>query len=349
MTSELKTTIEQIDPAKPFEVSTPETAMALFKPVTEELGVTEIQGYRKLTLEINGFEKVKACRILAKKARCAVTNRQKELTEGAKVYTNNVNNAAKKIIGLIEPVETYLEGEEEKHRLILVEAEKKEAEKKAKVLQERCDRLAKVGCQAGNLVALGNMTDELFEWHLKDQAVKEAERVEDARVKAEQQQKEDAEKAARIALEQAEREAAVRKRQEELRAEAARLKSENERLKAVAPIAPSSPAEEEEAFELNDSKDEEIDEFDPSAAPSISPTSFRPIPEPLQHQQQQKPPEKPPEKPLEIQQAQPQQKQCIIERLNYAETLARANHKEGIADLLQDARLEIVRLRSITD
>lgn len=332
MTSELKTTIEQIDPAKPFEVSTPETAMALFKPVTEELGVTEIQKYKALTLEVNGFEKVKACRILAKKARCAVTNRQKELTEGAKVYTNNVNYAAKKIIGLIEPVETYLEGEEEKHRLILVEQEKKEAEKKAKVLQDRCDRLAKVGCQAGNLVALGNMTDELFEWHLKDQAEKEAQRVEAAKVKAEE--------------ERIERE----KQKEKERAEAARLAAENEsllRMKTVAPVVPSSPAEEEEDFELNDSEDEEIDDFDPSAAPSISPTSFRPIPEPVQPVQQQKPPEKPPE--IQQPKPQPQQKQCIIERLNYAENIARANHKEGIADLLQDARLEIVRLRIIID
>lgn len=367
MTSELKTTIEQIDPAKPFEVSTPETAMELFKPVTEELRVIEIQGYRKLTLEVNGFEKVKACRILAKKARCAVTNRQKELTEGAKIYQNNVNYAAKKIIGLIEPVETYLEGEEEKHRLILVEQEKKEAEKKAKVLQDRCDRLAKAGCQAGNLVALGNMTDELFEWHLKDQAEKEAERVEAARVKAEQQQKEDAEKAARIAAEQAEREAAVRKRQEELRAEAARLAAENERLKAeaaavvaaVAPVAPSSPAEEEEDFELDcgsypnvdwgtgDSihvEAEIIQEIHQEPFPS---PAFRPIPEPVQPVQQQKPPEKPPE--FQQPKPQPQQKQCIIERLNYAENIARANHKEGIADLLQDARLEIVRLRIIID
>jgi hypothetical protein len=265
--AELKTTIEQIDPAKPFEVSTPETAMALFQPVTEELGLTTIQEYKNLTLEVNGFEKVKACRILAKKARCAVTNRQKQLTEGAKVYTNNVNNAAKKIIGLIEPVETYLEGEEEKHQKILAEQEKKEAEKKALVLQDRCDRLAKAGCQAGNLIALGNMTDELFDWHLKDQAEKEAARVEAARVKAEEQQREDAERVARIAAEQAEREEAVRKRQEELRAEAARLAAENERLIKIEPDESvvvkrggppfpvvetySSPAENEEDFEFD--------------------------------------------------------------------------------------------------
>jgi len=260
MTSELKTTIEQINPAEPFEVSTPETAMALFQPVTEELGVTEIQEYKNLTLEINGFEKVKACRILTKKARCAVTNRQKQLTEGAKVYTNNVNNAAKKIIGLIEPVETYLEGEEEKHQKILAEAEKKEQERKAKILQERCDRLAKAGCQAGNLVALGNMTDELFEWHLKDQAEKEVARVEAARVKAEEER-------IQREKEQAEREEAVSKRQEELRAEAAKLAADNEKLIKIEPDesvivkrggppfpvveTSSSPAEKEEDFELD--------------------------------------------------------------------------------------------------
>ncbi len=282
MTSELKTTIEQINPAEPFEVSTPETAMKLFRPVTEEINVAEIQGYKKLTLEVNGFEKVKACRILAKKARCAVTNRQKQLTEGAKVYTNNVNNAAKKIIGLIEPVETYLEGEEEKHYLVLAEQEKAEQERKAKVLQERCDRLAKAGCQAGNLTALGNMTDELFEWHLKDQAEKEAARVEAARVKAEEER-------IQREKEQAEREEAVRKRQEELRAEAARLAAENEKLIKIEPDesvivkrggppfpvveTSSSPAEKEEDFEFDLDGPEEFPAIDWGTGDSIHATA----------------------------------------------------------------------------
>lgn len=383
MTSELKTTIEQINPAEPFEVSTPETAMKLFRPVTEEINVAEIQGYKKLTLDVNGFEKVKACRILAKKARCAVTNRQKELSDGAKIYINNVNYAAKKIIGLIEPVETYLEGEEEKHQKILAEAEKKEAEKKALVLQERCDRLAKAGCQAGNLTALGNMTDELFEWHLKDQAEKEAARVEAARVKAEEER-------IQREKEQAEREEAVRKRQEELRAEADRLAAENQRLAQEASqkatfekiLVPSSPAEEEEDFELENG---EVDEFDPPwPVEDSSPSSLKihkyqgvdwgtgdsihaeveivqeihqePFPKPvfLQPVQQQ-----PHARDISNEAAVPanriqygrnmqffpKHEQCLIDRLIQAETIARANDKVGIADLMKDARGEITRLR----
>ena len=321
-------TIEQIDPSKPFEVSTPETAMKLFNPVTAELGITKIQEFKSLTLEINGIEKVSASRKLAKKARCAVTNRQKELVEGAKRFQKDVDGAAKKIIGLIEPVETYLEGEEAKHEKILEEERKKEEAKKAAILQDRCDRLAKAGIPAGNLIALGNMTDELFEWHYKEQA----EKAETARVKAEEEriQREN---------EQKEREEALRKQQAELKAQREQLAAEEERLRQIefnrVKAAPSSPADEEDVFEL---KDDEPDEFDPSAAPSISPTSFRPIPEPAKIA---------PEPVIPSGRNQVFFPADIVDQLSQAEAIARANKKDGIANLMRAAKFEIVRLREL--
>jgi hypothetical protein len=321
-------TIEKIDPSKPFEVSTPAMAMKLFEPITVELGIAKIQEFKGLTLEINGIDKVKASRILAKKARCAVTNRQKELVEGAKKFQKDVDGAAKKIIGLIEPVETYLEGEEAKHAKILEEERKKEEAKKAAILQERCDRLAKAGIPAGNLIALGNMTDELFEWHLKDQT----EKAEAARVKAEEER-------IQREKEQKEREEALRKQQEELKAERERLAAEEERLKQIelsrVKVAPSSPADEEDVFEL---EDDEPDEFDPSAAPSISPSSFRPIPEPAKTT---------PEPVITSGRNQVFFPTDIADQLSQAETLARANQKDGIANLMMAARFEIQRLRKL--
>ncbi len=301
-------TIEQIDPSKPFEVSTPETAMKLFEPVTAELGIVRIQEFKGLTLEINGIERISTCRKLAKKARCAITNRQKELVEGAKKFQKDVDGAAKKIIGLIEPVETYLEGEEAKHAKILEEERKKEEAKKAAILQERCDRLAKAGIPAGNLIALGNMTDELFEWHFKDQVDK----AEAARVKAEQERKE--------------REEALRRQQAELKAERERLAAEEARLRQIEldkiKAAPSSPADEEDVFEF--------EEYDVVEAPI--PVPVRPIPEPA-----------PPQRV-----SQPLQQQAdIVDQLTQAETIARANQKDGIANLMRAAKFEIQRLRRI--
>lgn len=319
-------TIEQIDPSKPFEVSTPETAMKLFEPVKTELGIAKIQEFKGLTLEVNGIEKISSCRKLAKKARCAVTNRQKELVEGAKRFQKDVDGAAKKIIGLIEPVETYLEGEEAKHAKILEEERKKEEAKKAAILQERCDRLAKAGIPAGNLIALGNMTDELFEWHLKDQT----EKAEAAKVKAEQERKD--------------REEALQKQQAELKAERERLAAEEERLRQieldrVKPI-PSSPADEEDVFELEDEPVVPVhkgvdwgagDSIQVNAVVRQEPSSLRPIPEP---------------EPLQ-RISQPQQQADIVDQLTQAETIARANQKDGIANLMRAAKFEIQRLRKL--
>lgn len=320
-------TIEQIDPSKPFEVSTPETAMKLFEPVKTELGIAKIQEFKGLTLEVNGIERISSCRKLAKKARCAVTNRQKELVEGAKKFQKDVDGAAKKIIGLIEPVETYLEGEEAKHAKILEEERKKEEAKKAAILQERCDRLAKAGIPAGNLVALGNMTDELFEWHLKDQT----EKAEAARAKAEQERKE--------------REEALQKQQAELKAERERLAAEEERLRQIelskVNAAPSSPADEEDVFELEGETIVPIhqsvdwangDSIQVNTEVRQEPSSPRPIPEPAPPQRISQP---------------PQQQADIVDQLTQAETIARANQKDGIANLMRAAKFEIQRLRKL--
>ena len=335
---ELTSKIEQIDPAKPFEVSTPETAMKLFEPVTVELGIAKIQEFKGLTLEVNGFEKVKACRILAKKARCAVTNRQKELTEGAKAFQKNVDGAAKKIIGQIEPVETYLEGEEAKHQRILEEQRKAEEEKKAAVLQERCDRLAKVGCPAGNLVALGNMTDELFEWHLNDQA----EKAEAARVKAEEEaanRRKEAEEAAEQARKEAEERAAAEaaERERQRQSELSRPKVV-EKVERLIPLEPLKPIHSSVDWGTGNSVQVNVNAAvrqvsapaavfaDPDPDP-IAP-SFQPLPlgRNVVFTKKSKTAE-------------------LIEQLSQTETLARAKEKHQLANLMREAKFEIINLR----
>jgi hypothetical protein len=306
----MQATIERIDTAKPLIVSTPETAMALFDPVT--VGLAKIQEFKSISLEVNGIAKVTECRIAAKKARCAVTNRQKELTEGAKKYQNDVIGAAKKIIGQIEPVETYLEGEEAKHQRILDEERKKEEAKKAAILQERCDRLAKAGCTAGNLVALGNMTDELFEWHLKDQAEKaEAARIEREKAEAERR---------RVAAEEEER----RRAEQAERAKAA----EEARLKQQEELA----AEKERGQKFA----AEIMAVVPEPIAGIEAPSFRPIP----------PQPQPTPRPTFQATEAPPQPISIVDLLTQTESTARANGKDGLANLMRSAKFEIVKLQN---
>jgi hypothetical protein len=306
----MQATIEQIDTEKPLIVSTPETAMALFDPVT--VGLAKIQEFKSISLEVNGIARVTECRIAAKKARCAVTNRQKELTEGAKKYQKDVESAAKKIIGQIEPVETYLEGEEAKHQRILDEERKKEEAKKAAILQERCDRLAKAGCTAGNLVALRNMTDELFEWHLKDQAEKaEAARIEREKVEAERR---------RVAAEEEERRRAEQ-------AERARV-AEETRLKQQEQLA----AEKERGQKFA----AEIMAVVPEPIAGIESPSFRPIP----------PQPQPTPRPTFQATEAPPQPISIVDLLTQTETTARANGKDGLANLMRSAKFEIVRLQA---
>lgn len=352
MTAEkLTTTIEQIDPAKPFEmVSSPETAMKLFDSVTMELGIAKIQEFKGLSLEVNGFEKVKACRILAKKARCAVVNRQKELTEGAKAFQKNVDFAAKRIVGQIEPVESYLEGEEAKHQKLLDEVKKANEALKAAILQDRCDRLAKVGCPAGNLVALGNMTDELFEWHLKDQAEKaerERLRVEAERVKAEEERiererlqreererqiKKDAERAAAIAIENQKREAAE--------------KAERERLRQIELSRPKVVQKSEPLIPLHALEPNVVAIPAPLGA---DPFPFRPIVEyrepPASVSPSLTPVSAPAADPLPPGRNEVFFTTGIIDRLKHSEQLARANGKPGIADLFRDAVNEITSMK----
>ncbi len=311
----MQATIEQIDTAKPLIVSTPETAMALFDPVT--VGLAKIQEFKFISLEVNGIARVTECRIAAKKARCAITNRQKELTEGAKKYQKDVESAAKKIIGQIEPVETYLEGEEEKHQKLLDEVKKKNDALKAAILQDRCDRLAKAGCAAGNLIALGNMTDELFEWHLKDQT----EKAEAARLKAEEEriQREN---------EQKEREEAIRKQQAALQAQREQLAAEKARLRPEVLIHKSQGASAETVY-----KEPLI-----PIEPNVTPSSFRPIPP----QPQPQPTPRPTFQATET----PPQPISIVDLLTQTETTARANGKDGLANLMRSAKFEIVRLQN---
>jgi DNA-directed RNA polymerase delta subunit len=306
----MQATIEQIDTAKPLIVSTPETAIALFDPVT--VGLAKIQEFKSISLEVNGIAKVTECRIAAKKARCAVTNRQKELTEGAKKYQKDVESAAKKIIGQIGPVETYLEGEEEKHQKLLDEVKKKNDALKAAILQDRVDRLAKAGCTAGNLVALGNMTDELFEWHLKDQAEKaETARIEREKVEAERR---------RVAAEEEERRRAEQ-------AERARV-AEETRLKQQEQLAAEKERDQKFAAEIM--------AVVPEPIAGIEAPSFRPIP----------PQPQPTPRPTFQATEAPPQPISIVDLLTQTETTARANGKDGLANLMRSAKFEIVRLQA---
>ncbi len=92
-----------------------------------------------------GFKAVHSARMIVKGKRCEVEKRRKELKADALEYGKKVDSEAKRILGLLEPIETHLTNEEEK---ITKEKERlraeQEAEEKAKI-ERRVNALFQYG------------------------------------------------------------------------------------------------------------------------------------------------------------------------------------------------------------
>lgn len=177
-----------------------------------------------------GFDAVHAARMTVKNTRVAVEKRRKELKADALAYGQAVDAAARELTGLLTPIESHLEAEEQ----AVVDARekiKREAEERRRqIAQDRYDKLIACGVMP-SLPEVAALTDEQFAVALADAEKIKAEReaAELARQKAEAEaaEKRRAEEA-KLAAERAELEA-MRKQQE---ADAARLKAESDRLAA---------------------------------------------------------------------------------------------------------------------
>lgn len=95
--------------------------------------------------DISGFKAVHSARMVVKGKRVEVEKRRKELKEEALSYGRMVDGEAKRIFGLLEPIEKYLE-DEEKAYILLKEKKRLEAEEaEQRRIQSRFDALLSLG------------------------------------------------------------------------------------------------------------------------------------------------------------------------------------------------------------
>jgi colicin import membrane protein len=188
-----------------------------------------------------GFEAVYAARQDVKKRRIKVEHMRKELRANALEFGRKVDGAAKKLEGLLTPIEAHLESQEAEYNAAKEAIKRKAAEEAAAKLQARVNALTAVG-GAVSLAVLQALTDEQFaaelatatKAHEERKAAEEVARIERERQEAEARKQREAEEA-RIAAERAKLEA-ERKVQKEL-ARVEREKLEAERRKQEEALA----------------------------------------------------------------------------------------------------------------
>jgi hypothetical protein len=180
------------------------------------------------------FDVAHSARMDIKDLRVQVEKTRKDLVKDAVDWQKTVNGEAKRITGLLEPIETHLEKQE---AIYTAEQDRIKAERQREAqarIQVRIDALAAVGVTA-NLAEIALMPDEAFQRYLalETESFARAEAV-----KAEAKAKADAEEAARAARMKAETEAleALRKAQAEEKArldvQAAALKAQQDAMDA---------------------------------------------------------------------------------------------------------------------
>jgi hypothetical protein len=148
-----------------------------------------------------GFDAVHEARMVVKGKRVDVEKRRKELKADALEYGRKVDTEAKRIFGLLEPIETHLQTEEDK---ITKEKERRKAEEERKFkekVDKRVSDLFSVN-KVMDFMTVASMTDEVFEETLKQAAEeyqaeqkriaeeKAAREAEEARLKTEREENE---------------------------------------------------------------------------------------------------------------------------------------------------------------
>lgn len=237
------------------EVEPTESELAVFRK--QDAIVAELRAkYMPLTIaginDRKGFDAVHDARMIVKKCRVDVEKTRTTLKAGLLDRGRKIDAEAKRVAGLLAPIEEHLE---EQETAVVEEREriKREAEeaRKAKI-KSRYDLLQAAG-YSGDLAAVPDMSDEYFSTLLSEAQDARAERD---RVAAEERQRQEAEQARLRQLEQeqaaarakAESEAAEQRRKEQeamaaererlaeerrkQEAEAARLRAEQERIAA---------------------------------------------------------------------------------------------------------------------
>ena len=216
---------------------------------TQERGLTElhqvkadvmaaVRPLRELTLDTDGLKKVSEGRKAAMRMRTSVDKRRKALNDEAQKWIKNVNDTAREILAIVEPVELHLKGQEALHEERQRQAEEAERLERVNV------RRAAWPADAGTFPEADAATRSAVDWQVlvaerqKAEAARreEAERREAERMELEKLRREKAEAEQRFAEQlRQEREAklAAEREAERLRQE----QTEAERQKMVAALA----------------------------------------------------------------------------------------------------------------
>lgn len=209
-------------------------------PITDAAIDAMRQEYMGLTVasveDKEGYKKVRESRIAVKGKRCAIESERKILISDALKFQQAINGEAKRITGLLEPIETYLEAEEDKYDKWVEEVKQAKEREEQERLQGRVAKLLGFGMTFdGNLykrgdilipaILLKSMDDlkytELLAQVKTDYDSEQFRIAEEARIKKEEED--------RIAAEKAEAE----RKEQERKAEEDRLrKIEDEKLAA---------------------------------------------------------------------------------------------------------------------
>ena len=195
------------------------------------------------------FKAVHDARMVVKGHRVSVEKRRKELKKGALEYGREVDNKAKGIFVLLEPIETHLQTEEDK---VVEEQKRIEAEEDRKQREKISTRIMDLGRYRVILphLEVSTMTDEEFDtalaeakadWDAEEKRQANAEaarRAEDAQL--EKIRKDQEAEAARLAgiqaaqeAEQTAREAANKVREDEIAAKEKKVRDEQDRIAKV--------------------------------------------------------------------------------------------------------------------
>jgi hypothetical protein len=125
-------------------------AVGELSKVAREEEIAELSK-KYLPLKINGIndkaglDQVHAARMDVRKRRVAIEARRKELKADALAFGKKLDQAATHLTGLLEPIESHLESEENAVKEELKRIEAEEEAKKAALVQARFDRLESLG------------------------------------------------------------------------------------------------------------------------------------------------------------------------------------------------------------
>jgi len=222
MTTATAPTITETLDSELTEFSAAGAAIADMVKTYGHLAIADLGNKSEVAAVVEAHRMVKAYRVKIEKKR-------KEIKAPALAFGKAVDKEGKRLMALIEPLETHLDAEREKLRAAeraAAEAEKKAAAEK---LQARIDAMNAVGGPV-NLDMLANITDQSFELELRAAKEAEAERVaEQHRIEKEREAAAEAEQVERRAA--MERENAARIEREKLAEENRVQQKELQRLK----------------------------------------------------------------------------------------------------------------------